>query len=122
MAERFAVDSRPCIHRCPTTDNESAGATCTRRRAAPISARFWGGKEAMGQYVLAIDQGTTGSTVLIFDRRGRVVGRGYSEFRQHYPKPGWVEHDAEEIWSVTLGVVKAALRKAKIGPKALAAI
>ncbi len=76
----------------------------------------------MGRYVLAIDQGTTGSTVLVFDRRGRVVGRGYSEFRQYYPKPGWVEHDPEEIWRVTLGVVKAALRNAKISAKALAAI
>src|SRR5688500_1512135 len=75
-----------------------------------------------GRYVLAVDQGTTGSTVLVFDRRGRVVGRAYSEFRQYYPKPGWVEHDPEEIWRVTLGVVKAALRKAKISAKALAAI
>jgi glycerol kinase len=49
-------------------------------------------------YVLAIDQGTTGSTVLIFDHDGQVKGRAYSEFAQHYPRPGWVEHDAEEIW------------------------
>ena len=44
-------------------------------------------------YVVAVDQGTTGSTVLVFDRLGRVVGRAYSEFTQHYPRPGWVEHD-----------------------------
>ncbi|MCU0990291.1 MAG: FGGY family carbohydrate kinase, partial [Xanthomonadales bacterium] len=49
-------------------------------------------------YVLAIDQGTTGSTGLVFADDGTVVGRAYSEFRQHYPQPGWVEHDPEEIW------------------------
>jgi glycerol kinase len=50
--------------------------------------------------ILSIDQGTTGSTVLVFDHDGQVRSRAYSEFTQHYPKPGWVEHDAEEImWS-----------------------
>jgi len=64
--------------------------------------------------VVAIDQGTTGTTVLVFDRRGRIVGRAYSEFRQHYPKPGWVEHDAEEIWRVTLRVLRQACRRARL--------
>ena len=63
-------------------------------------------------YVVAVDQGTTGSTVLVFDRLGRVVGRAYSEFTQHYPRPGWVEHDAEEIWQVTLRVLRQACRRA----------
>ncbi len=72
--------------------------------------------------VLAIDQGTTGTTVLIYDRAGRVVGRAYSEFRQYYPKPGWVEHDPEEIWTVTLGVVRKALRTSRTSPRKLAAI
>ena len=44
--------------------------------------------------ILAIDQGTTGSTALVFNDEGRICGRGYAEFRQHFPKPGWVEHDA----------------------------
>ena len=73
-------------------------------------------------YVLAIDQGTTGSTVLIYDRAGRVVSRAYSEFRQHYPKPGWVEHDPEEIWRVTLDVIRKALRSRRITPRTLAAV
>jgi glycerol kinase len=51
--------------------------------------------------ILAIDQGTTGTTCLVFDRQGRIVGRAYSEFEQHFPRPGWVEHDAGEIWDVT---------------------
>ncbi len=73
-------------------------------------------------YVLAIDQGTTGSTVLIFDHDGQIKGRAYSEFTQHYPKPGWVEHDAEEIWLVTVKVIAEALRAADIRASELRAI
>ena len=62
--------------------------------------------------VLAIDQGTTGTTCLVFDEHGRVQGRAYSEFTQHYPQPGWVEHDATEIWQVTLRVAREALAAA----------
>jgi len=65
-------------------------------------------------YVLAIDQGTTGSTVLIFDHEGAVTAKTYSEFTQHYPRPGWVEHDAEQIWQVTHRVVGEALEKGGI--------
>ena len=53
------------------------------------------------EYILSIDQGTTGSTILLIDTEGKIVGKEYSEFTQHYPKPGWVEHDATEIWEVT---------------------
>ena len=56
-------------------------------------------------YVLAIDQGTTGSTVLVVDHAGRIVARGYHEFTQFYPQPGWVEHDPMEIWRVTLDAI-----------------
>jgi glycerol kinase len=76
----------------------------------------------MGGYVLAIDQGTTGTTVMVFDAAGRVRGRGYSEFRQHYPRPGWVEHDPEEIWAVTQRVMRSALRQARLKPANIAAI
>jgi glycerol kinase len=58
--------------------------------------------------ILSIDQGTTGTTCLVIDRDGRVAGRAYSEFTQHFPRPGWVEHDAEEIWDVTRRVAKVA--------------
>jgi glycerol kinase len=68
----------------------------------------------MSEYILAIDQGTTGTTVLIFDHDAAVRGRAYSEFTQHYPRPGWVEHDAAEIWKVTVSVVGDALRHAGI--------
>jgi len=73
-------------------------------------------------YVLAIDQGTTGSTALIFAEDGAVVGRAYSEFRQHYPQPGWVEHDPEEIWQVSLRVMARALADSGIADRELAAI
>ena len=63
--------------------------------------------------ILAIDQGTTGSTSLVVDRDGRVRSRAYSEFTQHFPKPGWVEHDADEIWSVTVRVAREALAAAE---------
>jgi glycerol kinase len=76
----------------------------------------------MGTYILAIDQGTTGSTALVLDHEGTVRGRGYSEFTQYYPQPGWVEHDAEEIWRVTLKVIAQALADAKIKPADLAGI
>jgi glycerol kinase len=76
----------------------------------------------MKKAVLAIDQGTTGSTALVFDASGKVLGRGYSEFTQFYPKPGWVEHDPEEIWKVTLKVIRQALRAAKLKAGDLAAV
>src|ERR671914_502907 len=72
--------------------------------------------------ILGIDQGTTGSTCLVFDADGRPHGRAYSEFRQHFPRPGWVEHDAAEIWDVTRRVARAALDDAGVSGAALAGI
>src|SRR5437763_3060652 len=66
--------------------------------------------------ILAIDQGTTGSTCLVFDEDAELAGRAYSEFAQHFPKPGWVEHDAAEIWEVTQRVAGEALDEAGVGP------
>ncbi|MGE5398687.1 MAG: glycerol kinase GlpK [Chitinophagales bacterium] len=65
-------------------------------------------------YILSIDQGTTGSTVLIIDHDGNIISRGYKEFTQIYPKPGWVEHDPQEIWAVTVGTAKQAILQADI--------
>ena len=52
----------------------------------------------MSKLILAIDQGTTGTRTYLFDQAGKVVGSAYQEFTQYFPKPGWVEHDAAEIW------------------------
>ena len=65
--------------------------------------------------ILSIDQGTTGTTCLVFDDDGRVKGRSYSEFSQHFPRAGWVEHDASEIWDVTRAVALEALDDAASG-------
>jgi glycerol kinase len=72
--------------------------------------------------ILAIDQGTTGTTCLVFDREGRVRGRAYSEFEQFFPRPGWVEHDAGEIWEVTRRVAAEALADAGVSGPDLEAI
>jgi glycerol kinase len=72
------------------------------------------------RHVIAIDQGTTGSTVLVLDEQLQVRGRGYKEFRQIYPKPGWVEHDPEDIWSSVTAALAAAMQG--IDPTSVAAI
>ncbi len=64
--------------------------------------------------ILAIDQGTTGTTCLVFDGEGAIAGRAYSEFEQFFPRPGWVEHDANEIWEVTRRVAGEAIAAAGI--------
>jgi glycerol kinase len=75
------------------------------------------------RHVIAIDQGTTGSTVLVLDEQLAVKGRGYKEFRQIYPQPGWVEHDPEEIWASVLEALGIALNGPnKIEPSSVAAI
>ncbi len=72
--------------------------------------------------ILAIDQGTTGTTCIVFDDGGGIAGRAYSEFGQHFPRPGWVEHDPTEIWEVTERVGREALADAGVGGADLAAI
>jgi glycerol kinase len=64
--------------------------------------------------ILAIDQGTTGTTCIVFDGEGRIAGRAYSEFQQHFPRPGWVEHDPNQIWEVTRRVAAEAISSAGI--------
>ena len=76
----------------------------------------------MKKAVLAIDQGTTGCTALVMDHDGAVIGRAYAEITQHYPEPGWVEHDPEEIWRVSLEVVGEALEAAALPADGLAAV
>ena len=76
----------------------------------------------MTQYILALDQGTTSSRAILFDHQGTIVGLAQQEFKQYYPKPGWVEHDAEEIWTSQLNVAREVLQKAEVSPDAVAAI
>jgi glycerol kinase len=74
------------------------------------------------RYVLAVDQGTTSTRCLVFDRSGRFVSVAQREHRQHYPRPGWVEHDALEIWRSVEKVVPQALRRAGIGLEQVVAL
>ncbi len=73
-------------------------------------------------YILAIDQGTTGTKVLILDHEANIRARAYSEFAQYYPQPGWVEHDPEEIWQVSIGLVGEALAVGAIEAREIKAI
>lgn len=73
-------------------------------------------------YVLALDQGTTSSRALLFERDGRVRAAAQREFRQIFPQPGWVEHDPEEIWSSQRAVIDEVLAQARVAPRAIAAI
>ena len=63
------------------------------------------------KYVMALDQGTTSARCIIYDREGRQISSAQKEFRQIYPKEGWVEHDAMEIWSTQIGVAQEAMLK-----------
>lgn len=73
-------------------------------------------------YILAIDQGTTGTKVILFDHDGRLCSRAYAEFTQHFPNAGWVEHDAEEIWLAVLELIAQALDAASAKPSDIRAI
>ena len=76
----------------------------------------------MKKYILAIDQGTTGSTIIIFNKQGQIVARAYREFPQIYPKPGWVEHDPLKIWQSVKLTIADALRSKRIKGSEIAAI
>ena len=74
------------------------------------------------KYILALDQGTTSSRSIIFDRAGRIKAVAQKEFPQIFPKPGWVEHNPEAIWKTQLSTAKAALKKAGLTTDKIAAI
>ncbi|RMF04004.1 MAG: glycerol kinase, partial [Bacteroidetes bacterium] len=74
------------------------------------------------KYVLAIDQGTTSCRAILFDQDGRIAGVSQQEFTQHFPQPGWVEHDANEIWDTQLKVMQAVLRQQGVQASQVVAI
>jgi glycerol kinase len=78
----------------------------------------------MGQpdYILALDLGTTGNRAILFDRAGHIKGQAYRELTQHYPQPGWLEHDASEIWQAVQWVMARAIANAHLSPTDIAAI
>ncbi|MGI6226631.1 MAG: FGGY family carbohydrate kinase, partial [Peptococcales bacterium] len=76
----------------------------------------------MKKYILALDQGTTSSRAILFNKEGKIIKQCNKEFTQIYPQPGWVEHDPEEIWQTQLEVAQKALKEAGINPAEVAAI
>jgi glycerol kinase len=76
----------------------------------------------MQQYILALDQGTTSSRAILFDRQGQVFATAQQEYPQHFPQPGWVEHDANDIWRSQLGCARQVLRTAGVSASQVAAI
>src|SRR6516164_11195977 len=87
----------------------------------PVSTPMRMGATLAVMSVLAIDAGTTGVTALLVAPDGTVAARGYQEFRQYYPRPGWVEHLPEDIWQATLTACRQALDQAGAGPGTVAA-
>ena len=76
----------------------------------------------MDQFILSLDQGTTSSRAIIFNKEGAIIAVAQKEFTQFFPQPGWVEHDANEIWSTQLGVAAEAISKAGLTVENIAAI
>lgn len=76
----------------------------------------------MAKYIMALDAGTTSNRCILFDKQGHIVSMAQKEFTQYFPKPGWVEHDANEIWSTQLGVAVEAMQKAGASAADIAAI
>ena len=76
----------------------------------------------MDKYILALDQGTTSSRAILFNKKGEIVHIAQKEFTQHFPQPGWVEHNANEIWGSILAVIATVLSEAAIEPRQIAAI
>ena len=77
---------------------------------------------AMEKYMMALDQGTTSSRCILFDRKGNICSVAQKEFEQHYPKPGWVEHDPMEIWASQVSVLSEAMNKIAALPEQIHAI
>src|SRR5699024_7667560 len=78
--------------------------------------------DQMEKFILAIDQGTTSSRAILFNHAGAIVNSAQQEFKQYFPKPGWVEHDAHEIWNSVMTCIAEVIRKADIMPSQVAGI
>src|SRR6516162_2602340 len=76
----------------------------------------------MKKYILSLDQGTTSSRAILFNKEGKIVHVAQKEFTQHFPKPGWVEHNPQEIWGSILAVIASCLSEANVKPEQIASI
>src|SRR5690606_35224513 len=119
VAQRtFSGDARSCACACLPIPKPcwmpGSGKKVSRRfshNPRQPSPRAWARRHLM-TYLLALDQGTSSSRSIVFDRHGDIVAMAQQEFRQIYPSPGWVEHDPVEIWESQRGTARAVLSKA----------
>src|SRR5438067_8439244 len=114
-----SMDLVPLGKNLPPADLRSA-IYCQRR--FPDEGDFAIRLEGVVPYILALDEGTTSARAIVFDHDGGIRAVAQKEFRQIYPKPGWVEHDPLEIWSAQVGVAAEALTRAGITSKDVAAV
>lgn len=120
----FGALSEKVFHRLHHT-GELMGITTTLRRtikSTTTKASAPGKSSGKGRYILAIDQGTTGTTVNLVHVKGDTAARVNQEFKQHYPKPGWVEHKPDDIWKSVTTSIELCLKKARVRPSEIAAI
>ena len=121
LVARFSLVGRAALARLtatgPPAERLSASGKLLEARA--VSGV---GSEIVAGHILAIDQGTTGTTALVMALDGSTLGRKNCEFPQHFPRPGWVEHEPEEIWQSVLGAVSGALAEARVSGAEIAAI
>src|SRR3984957_1586721 len=115
---------RQCSKRIRRKDSEVSAESGTRSRISSwsLSPPRRAEEGTVRSYIGALDQGTTSTRFIIFDRAGRIVSTAQKEHRQIYPQPGWVEHDPEEIWLRTQEVISESMRQRSLGPNDLAAI
>src|SRR5512139_1433961 len=95
---------------------------CARAASRPDGHVVAAAPGTANRYVLALDQGTTSSRSLLFDASGRRVALAQKEFAQHFPQPGWVEHDAREIFASQSETIRRVLRESRVSPRDIAAV
>jgi glycerol kinase len=98
------------------------GTACESCQSDAFLDFYFPGEDLSMPHILALDAGTTSCRAIVFDSAGQIVAVAQQEFEQHFPKPGWVEHNAHEIWSTQIGVASEALARADLRPSDLAGI
>src|SRR5690242_19510575 len=107
---------------CAPSTPSTAPRVCARAACRPDGTSVAAAPGRPDRFILAVDQGTTGSRSLLFDARGHVVAMAQKEFKQHFPQPGWVEHDALEIFASQLATIVEVLNESRVSVRDIAAV
>src|SRR5690349_20521317 len=107
---------------CAPSTPSTAPRACARAACRPDGTVLAAAPGKADRFVLALDQGTTSSRSLLFDTAGRVVALAQKEFTQHFPQPGWVEHDAQEIFASQLSTIVQVLKESRVATRDIAAV